>query len=171
LLWHKVATTTRRHVERYRQGTCSAETVEQDLTLAVHVLRALTQCSETLLALPYATADELADVLEQEEDRLRPALAEYSGFVAELTKVSNHWARERAAYRRESPRGLLKRGWNTVGPIGRFGPPEPAQEPFANDTLRRLRSLSKTDSQPMPTLVVEVEADGSVLLAPASAAA
>jgi hypothetical protein len=168
LLWHKVATTTRRHIEQYHQGTCSAETVEQDLTLAVHVLRTLTQCSETLLALPYATSDELADVLEQEEDRLRPAVAEHSGLVVELTKASNHWARERAAYRRETPRGLLKRGWNTVGPVGRFGPPEPEQGPFVNDTLWRLRSVLKADSRPMPTLVVEVQADGSVLLAPAA---
>jgi hypothetical protein len=167
-LWHQVATTARRHVRDYREGARSAEEVERSLVMALHVLRVLAQCSEALLAAPYETAFGLDEALRREQDRLGPAMSSYAELFRELSKASSYWHHEQGRYRARRPRSPLKRGWNKVPLPGRFGPLKPAQLPLSLKSLGVLRAPTLVNDREVPSLLIEVQAGGSVLLAPPS---
>ncbi len=174
-LWHQIATTARRQLGQYREGKLPGADVEHTFAMLTHATRVLTQCSDALVAVPHLTAAELRAAVEEEQDRLHPALPEFFDLCGELLAASGEWRESHDEYEAGRPRNWVARQLR-VPPVGikrhkgrldidvRF---RPELEPLAHEQEEQLRGLIGGGHPESPALVVEVQPEGTVLLGPA----
>lgn len=174
-LWHQIETTARRRLVQYREGKLAAAELEHTFAMLTHATRVLAQCSDALVAVPYGTAAELQAAVEEEQDRLHPALPEFFGLCGELLEASNEWRTRHDEYEAGRPKNRVARRLR-VPPVDikrhkgrldidvRF---RPEQQPLAHEQEEQLRGLVGSGPSESVALVVEVQAEGTVLLGPA----
>ena len=174
-VWHQALETTKRQVEQYETGEAEPKDVQRSFCVLAYAVKSLSECSEALMTLPYSTADEFDAVLTEERDRLYPMLPQFQTICQNLLHASEKWQAESLAYDERRPK-------NPVARKLRIPPMEvhtergftfqlhakPRAKPLTETDTARLRGLIwGTNEKSPPTLVAEVDTDGTVLLGPA----
>jgi hypothetical protein len=174
-LWHQIETTARRQLGQYREGKLTAADVEHTFAMLTHATRVLAQCSDALVAVPHGTAAQLQAAVAEEQDRLHPALPQFFDLCGELLEASDEWRESHDEYEAGRPKNRVARRLR-VPPVDikrhkgrldidvRF---RPEQEPLADEREEQLRGLIGGGHPESMALVVEVQAEGTVLLGPA----
>jgi hypothetical protein len=178
-LWHQIATTSRRHLAQYQEGTASAEDAEQTFAMLAHATRVLAQCSDALVAIPRATAGELEAAVAEEQDRIHPALPEFVSLSQQFLDASNQWRASHELYEASRPKNRVARALHlppvevrrVKGKLETSVSFKPEQQPLTEARQDQVQRLVAEASELPPSLVVEVDAGGAVLLGPATPAA
>lgn len=178
-LWHQIATTSKRKLAEYQEGTASANGAERAFAMLAHATRVLAQCSDALVSIPRNTADELEAALTEEQDRIHPALPQFNALAQQLLDTSDEWRARCDAYDAARPKNRVARALRIPPletrllefqsmsiPVVRSFSSKPEQQPLDEAKEKQLRTLVTATSATPPTLVVEVEAGGSVLVGP-----
>ena len=176
-VWHQALQTAKRQAEQYHSGEAETKDVQTGFCVLAYAVQALTECSEALMALPYATADEFNAVLTEERDRLYPMLPQFNAVCQQLLRASEKWDAEQLAYNERRPKNPVARTLrippmevHTEGGFTFHVEAKPKSKPLAEAEMVRLRSLvSSPNDDPPRSLVAEVDSDGTVLIGPAQA--
>jgi len=172
LLWHQIHVTSRRRLERYRDGTASQEDMEQEFAMLARVTHVLVQCSDALVSVPKSTSADLAAAVDEEQDRLHPAIPEFLAFCDDVLEASEKWGTAQSLYESSRPRNRVARRLR-VPPLhlkhsdGEFGltmRSRPAQAQLPQSEEEHLRGLLSTGIQTEATLLVEVTDGGDLLI-------
>jgi hypothetical protein len=172
-LWFETAETARRQLDDYRAGKLGAERVEQSFAMLMHATRVLAQCSDTIVAVGYSTADELQEVLAEERDRIYPAIPQLLELCETAAVISDEWQTKNDDYEALRPKNKIAR--RLPVPVVRVNQDEhatslifrrrPKQQPLTDAAVDRVRALAG-GAPATQRLVVEIAADGSVLVGP-----
>jgi hypothetical protein len=176
-VWFETAETAGRQLDDYRAGKLGAERVEQSLATLMHATRVLAQCSDTIVAVGYSTADELQEVVADERDRIYPAIPQLLELCETAAAISDEWQARNDAYEALRPKNRIAR--RLPLPVVRLHQDEqatglivrhrPRQQPLSDAAVERVRALAEGGSAAQ-RLVVEIAADGSVLVGPGTPA-
>ena len=172
-LWFETAETARRQLDDYRAGKLGAERVEQSFAMLMHATRVLAQCSDTIVAVGYSTADEIQEVLAEERARIYPAIPQLLELCETAAAISDEWQTKNDDYEALRPKNKIAR--RLPLPVVRVTQDEhatslilrrrPKQQPLTDAAVDRVRALAG-GVPATQRLVVEIAADGSVLLGP-----
>jgi hypothetical protein len=172
-LWFETAETARRQLDDYRAGKLDAGRLEQSFAMLMHATRVLAQCSDTIVAVGYSTADERQEVVAEERDRIYPAIPQLLELCATAAVISDEWQAKNDDYEALRPKNKIAR--RLPVPVVRVRQDEqatslivqrrPKQQPLSDAAVERVRALVRgaPDTQ---HLVVEIAPDGSVLVGP-----
>ena len=172
-LWFETAETARRQLDDYRAGKLGAERVEQSFAMLMHATRVLAQCSDTIVAVGYSTADEIQEVLAEERARIYPAIPQLLELCETAAAISDEWQTKNDDYEALRPKNKIAR--RLPLPVVRVTQDEhatslifrrrPKQQPLTDAAVDRVRALAG-GVPATQRLVVEIAADGSVLVGP-----
>jgi hypothetical protein len=164
-LWHQIATTARRQLDAYREGTTSAQEAEESFAMLAQATQVLAHCSDALLAVPYGTAEELEQAFAEERDRMLPALPDFRRLVVELLAASGTWSERHDEFEASRPKHPAPRLVNAIKPLPvHIGPRRPVQEPLDDNSRWRYGQLAPVEAHGSPSLLVEVLDGGDVLI-------
>ena len=118
--------------------------------MTTRATRVLAQCSDTIVAVGYSTADELQEVLAEERDRIYPAIPQLLELCERAAVISDEWQSKNDDYEALRPKNKIAR--RLPLPVVRVSQDEhatslilrrrPKQQPLTDAAVDRVRALA-----------------------------